>query len=940
MSLTDLNLEAVYNHGNCPDLVAGLYEPLLARAVRYDRTTYTFTAQGLIAAAAGAAGLIRNGGRIRLICDHTVHADVLQAIHDGQMAAADALQQTAPREDLLLTETADIADRHHLELAYWLVANGIMEVKVAIRGNYIFHPKGGIVEDAQGNRVAFHGSLNETLSGWRHNWESLYIFTDGATREHLEGAEAEFQALWSNQAAGLTVVDLPAYYRDYIRELAPPSPQNFRESAVPYVVNNDYWQGIYDALAEDPDSTVATIPATLWPHQERFRQENVGRAAVRRLIADEVGLGKTLQAGVILKTRLNQNRNNRNYRALIIAPKAATKQWQSELLLKFAIDAPIIDSNGRYYRNGRTEPAADPPWNVPLAIAGHQWLVRNSDNFRSTCGEYDLIIVDEAHRARFREVDLEHRRQPNQYLQLLRQMAHRTTELLLLTATPMQLNEVELWALLELLEPDGWNNAEYRRFHRDEPPDLAEWKYRRDLWRKTNPPDTDNFLLASENDDYIASQLQDPAMRQATLDAMQQSAPARRLMSRHTRELLRQYRQQKLLDAPVPQRQARDVEITMTPEERRLYEGIKPLVQQCYGGPRINQQALGFITTIFRKRMGSSTHAYAQTLRNAAGRIPQDADDWMTLLDDADLDELTDSDTNALNATANLDELLQAAAEAERLSHQDSKRSRLDSLITELREQGHRYILMFTQFRDTQSWLAEHLQRAGNYVTQLYGQDGHLGDRSRRLEEFRQQPQGILLCTETASESLNLQFCSVVVNYDIPWNPMTLEQRAGRIDRIGQERRKVEVVNLFYTDTAEHDAYAAVARRFKNIRANVGEYPPIIAAGLQRIIRDETNPDAALDQLVARKEFDINRLNADWRSPNAPLNPRITMDALEKPLRQPELMPSGWSVKPAGGRNWDVTNPLGHTVRVTTDPEAYQLADGRLQWWAGPASQQ
>ncbi len=940
MPLTDLKLRPVYNHSNCPDLLAGLYEPLLAQAVRYDRTTYTFTAEGLIAAAAGTASLIRNGGRIRLICDHSVKEDVLQAIHSGQLDAETVLQQTASREDLLLTETADIADRNHLELAYWLVANGIMEVKVAIRGIRIFHNKSGIVEDAQGNRVAFAGSLNETLSGWRHNWESIDVYTESEGLAHLEARQSEFQALWSNRAAGLKVIDLPAYYRDYIVERAPTSPpeiKSIRERRSGYTVRdqavNDYWQGIYNALANDSDSTVATIPATLWPHQERFRQQNVGSDAIRRLIADEVGLGKTLQAGIILKTRLNQGKARR---ALIISPKAATKQWQSELLMKFAIDTPIIDSHGCYYRDGRTEPGNSPPWSTPLAIAGHQWLVRNADDFLSTCGEYDIVIVDEAHRARFRDVDHEQRRQPNQFLRLLNQLSRRTRELLLLTATPMQLNEVELWALLELLEPEGWQSAEYRRFYKDGSPDIAEWKYRRDLWRKTNPPDTSDFLLDSDNNDYIARQLDDPAALQATLDTMQQSAPAERLMSRHTRELLRQYRRQGLLDMPVPERHARDVTITMTPEERRLYDGIKLLVQQCYGDRGITHQALGFITTIFRKRMGSSTYAYAQTLRNAANRIPQDADDWMTLLNDADWDELTDRETNALNNGANLETLLKAAYEAESLSDQDSKRCQLNGVITELREQGHNHILMFTQFRDTQSWLSEHLQRAGHYVTELYGQDGHLGDRGHRLDEFRQQRQGILLCTETASESLNLQFCSAVVNYDIPWNPMTLEQRAGRIDRIGQARPVVDVVNLFYEDTAEHDAYETVARRFESIRANVGEYPPIIAAGIQRIIRDEVNPHAELELLTNRKDFDINRLNADWEVPNAPINPRVTIDDLEKPLWQPELMPSGWTAKHQGGKHWGVANPLGRTVRVTTDADAYEHADGRLQWWQGP----
>ena len=935
MPLTDLDLQPVYNHGNCPDLLDGLYEPLLSQAVRYDRTTYTFTAKGLIAAAAGTARFVRNGGRIRLICDCSVSEHVLQAVRNGQMNIEAALQQSTRLEDLALTETADIAQRHHLELAYWLVANGIMEVKVAIRGDRIFHNKSGIVEDADGNRVAFAGSLNETLSGWQHNWESVHVFTDSNTVDHLEATEAEFEALWTNRATGLTVIDLPAFYRDYIVERAPSSPPEIisvRKRRKTYPIN-DYWQRIYDALANDPDSTVATIPTTLWPHQERFRQQNVESDVIRRLIADEVGLGKTLQAGVVLKTRLNQGRARR---ALIIAPKAAAKQWQSELLMKFAIDAPVIDTHGSYYSDGRTEPASSPPWDMPLAIAGHQWLVRNADQFLATCGDYDIIIVDEAHRARFRDVDQGHRRQPNQYLRLMRQLSRRTRELLLLTATPMQLNEAELWALMELLEPEGWTTDDYRFFYREANPDLLDWKRRRELWRRTDPSNVGNVLLESENDDYIARQLQDEATLHETLETMQRSAPAKHLMSRHTRELLRQYRQQGLLDAPVPQRQATDIAVKMTDEERRLYNEIKPLITQCYEDRDITRQALGFVMTVFRKRLGSSTYAYAQTLRNIANRVKQEEDDWTTLLEDADLDEVEDQDADALNEAANVQALLAAAEEAERLSRQDSKRIRLDSVITDLGRNGHAHILLFTQFRDTQSWLAEHLQLAGHNVTELHGQDGHLGDRGRRLHEFRQQRQGILLCTETASESLNLQFCSAVVNYDIPWNPMTLEQRAGRIDRIGQERKVVEVVNLFYESTAEHDAYHAVAHRFENIRSNVGEYPPIIAAGIHRIIRDEANPETELDLLVGRTDFDINRLNADWDAPNTPIKPRVTVDDLERPLREPELMPSGWSVRSAGGKHWDVTNPAGHQVRVTTDAEAYQRADGRLRWWQGP----
>ena len=149
MPLTDLNLKPVYNHSNCPDMIAGLYEPLLREAVRYNRTTYTFTAKGLIAAAAGTAGLVRNSGRIRLICDHTVRSDILQAIQDGQIQAETALLQTHNIEDLMLVEADDIS-KDHLELATWLVANGVLEIKVAIRDPSIFHAKSGIVEDTKG----------------------------------------------------------------------------------------------------------------------------------------------------------------------------------------------------------------------------------------------------------------------------------------------------------------------------------------------------------------------------------------------------------------------------------------------------------------------------------------------------------------------------------------------------------------------------------------------------------------------------------------------------------------------------------------------------------------------------------------------------------------------------------------------------------------------
>ena len=102
-----------------------------------------------------------------------------------------------------------------------------------------------------------------------------------------------------------------------------------------------------------------------------------------------------------------------------------------------------------------------------------------------------------------------------------------------------------------------------------------------------------------------------------------------------------------------------------------------------------------------------------------------------------------------------------------------------------------------------------------------------------------------MLCTETAAESLNFQFCSAIVNYDIPWNPMRLEQRIGRIDRIGQERAFIRIIHLFYRNTVEFDAYTAMEERIQEFQENVGILQPILAANLESLIRESVMDDGA-----------------------------------------------------------------------------------------------
>ena len=566
MSLRDVSLQSSYNPDNCPDIIGRLYEPALAESVRYDRTTYRFSPTGLMDAATGVAGLIRNGGRIQRICDQTLEEETVKAIIEGRLEAADALRDNIPPESLTDISPEDIKGREKLELITWMVRNDLLEIKIAIRPSGIFHPKIGILTDSQNNRIAFNGSANESVHGWDFNYEYLDVFCSWKEPMQVDDKEEQFGRLWEGRSRGAIVIPIPDNYQEYLKQVAPPT--DLTKPKPPPVSPEDerdlLWSHIRDAIANDPATTAETVAAELWPHQENFRRQRAtGPGPDRLLIADEVGLGKTIQAGILLKTRMNQGKVNR---LLILTPKSALRQWQQELRHKFNIDVPILERSGSQmvliHPDGSEELAPDPPWDTPYCLISYHWLRRNRQPFLASDPHYDAVIVDEAHHARFQDVNNPQRRRPNQYLTLLREVSRRTRDLILLTATPMQISETELWALLNLLEPQGWNEAQFSIFY-DESIELnpGHWRVLRDLYReKAHRPEelTDRMerLIWHDNEMFVGAQLDDQTM-QATADMMRSNAPPKRNMSRHTRGLLKRYQEAGLITMTIPERKSK-----------------------------------------------------------------------------------------------------------------------------------------------------------------------------------------------------------------------------------------------------------------------------------------------------------------------------------------------------------------------------------------------
>lgn len=725
-------------------------------------------------------------------------------------------------------------------------------------------------------------------------------------------------------------------------------------------------------MRHEPATSIATAPASLWPHQEAFFHKHAqdSDSPVRKLIADEVGLGKTLQAASLLKWRINQGKASR---FLILTPAGSRYQWQDELHDRLNISVPVMERRQNrvmlIHPDGSEEFAPFDHWAQTHAIASYQWARRNADELVEMARQasYDFIIIDEAHHARYSEPEQPRRRQPNQYLRLLTSLSECTRDLLLLTATPMQIAAIDLWALLNLLDRETWDLPDFERLY---DPQLTKtrtsWHLARQAYQRYMPrpqqglSDEAERIVWSDNEAWVNSRLNAQTMRD-TVGYMRRNGPVASLMSRHTRTLLREYQQQGYNTA-VPDRRVKDENITMSALERELYDDIKPLVASIYGNrPEVNRPALGFITTVFHTRMGSSPHAYACSLQNLLNRhFEQNASgenigtlEWEALADitDGDIDEYPEiedrPDTEDGVLPVSLDarqvyELERNIGKAQALADTDSKFAELSNTLDGLESKGHRLIIIFTQFRDTQAWLETKLSEDWK-LTCLHGDDKnqYAESRAKRMEWLQSQSKGLLLCTESASESLNLQFCSALVNYDIPWNPMRLEQRIGRIDRIGQAAAIVDVVNLYYDDTAQWKAHQAVERRLAAIKSSVGPYRPILESNMPSLIKSiiagdlsETDLARQLEQASSSRAPDIDEYH-DTAVSLADLQASVDSEYLWRLAANQSVMPDGWKTEAFGEEHYEITMPNGNSVVVTANALRY---DPDVATWFGPGS--
>ena len=533
---------------------------------------------------------------------------------------------------------------------------------------------------------------------------------------------------------------------------------------------------------------VAEAKVDLNPHQLEaavFAMESLSRGGC--MLADEVGLGKTIEAGIVLAQLASEGKQ----RMLVLAPATLRSQWQQELKEKFDLDSIVVD--GRTVR--ATGNAFDQP--VPVVIASHPFAAFRQELLSQI--NWDLVVIDEAHRLR-------NAHKPGNKMGKALKAGLGKSPRLLLTATPLQNSMSELFGLMSIIDESILGPEEAFRAH--------------------FPIDPEHGGLTDQGQKEIRARI----------------APVvQRTLRRQVREYVKYTNRRSVVE-----------DFTPLPEEHGLYEDVSEYLRrnECAA---IEPGKRTLLTMVYRKLLASSTYAIAPTLRKLsetlqarleatklgkqasamlfepeeAKQFSEEAEDW---------EEAPRASKGELaNIQREVWELKQFADRAEAIkinSKGEALKRAIDRVFTVARaHQWPEKAVIFTESKRTLEYLYTLLSDAGwaGKICKLTGDAGTPEARRDLVRQFKEEKQ-ILLMTEAGAEGLNLQFCNLVVNYDLPWNPQRVEQRIGRCHRYGQQRDVLVLNFLNRSNAADARLYELLERKLNLFDGVFGASDEILGA--------------------------------------------------------------------------------------------------------------
>jgi superfamily II DNA/RNA helicase len=579
----------------------------------------------------------------------------------------------------------------------------------------------------------------------------------------------------------------------------------------------------------------------LLPHQFTPVRKFVANPSQRLLIADEVGTGKTIEAGLIWAELEARSRGGLGS-VLVVCPKALVGKWQAEFLHRFDLRLEHLDSDA--WRAALITSQRDGVWNPRFshAVVGLE-LARREESL-ALLGEtdctWDLVIVDEAHELRNPET-LSHA--------LGQLLADRAAAMLLLTATPAQTSLEDLRSLFRILSVELAADSEafaaeierdmrlndVARLVRELPPG---WRDRAvALLRDMSAPAFGRQAEVHRLNDLLPSPRPTPLERVQFLGAV---ADAQAFAPYFTRTLRGD------VDVQRPVRQAIVHRIAFNEAQQAFYDLVYEIAvvrAQALGMPA------GFVSQMPERRTASCPTAVAEEVLALATEREDDRE---------------------LHASFSEEEVSRLAPLAHRMV--DARDDKVETLLAALRDlsaQGYTRVIVFSSFRGTLRYLERRLAAEGFRVVQIHGdvpsrdEDCRPGERSRDAiaAGFRRGEFDILLGSEVIGQGLDFEHCAAVVNYDLPWNPMRVEQRIGRVDRIGQQADKIIIVNFTSLGTIESRILDRLYVRLGVFERALGELELVLGEELELFTRDlfsraltQQQQDERLDRIARAVE--------------------------------------------------------------------------------------
>jgi len=517
------------------------------------------------------------------------------------------------------------------------------------------------------------------------------------------------------------------------------------------------------------------------PHQVEAAHEILTSHDQRYLLADEVGLGKTIEAGIVIEELMARGRAER---VLIVTPASLKLQWQEEMKDKFDQDYVVYDRD--YVDAISRSTGSENIWEYDdLVITSVDFAKQEAeaDGHEDMLeplrrAEWDIAVFDEAHHLTARR-DSDGQKRRTQRYKVGEAVSQNTDSLLFLTGTPHKGKSDQFYFMVDLIEPYRFENEDNIN-----PESLDDLMIRR---LKSNP-----HMIHSDGSPMF------------------------------------------------PEKQIDTLSVEFTDKEYELYEDITEYLSTHYRlGEEQKSNAAGFSMVIYQKRLVSSIRAIQRSLERRASVLKKGGQDELSQVVRSLLDQYKDrpetltekqrqrveNELQGLSTRQDpeqrrkelevVKELIQRAKQIE----VDSKAQRLRTAITDLlKREPEEKVLVFTEYTDTLEYLRDQVLSDFD-VAQIHGRLAQ-SQRREEVEKFRSEA-NIMLATDAAREGINLQFAHIMVNYDLPWNPIRIDQRMGRLHRYGQDE-EVNIYNLFVEDTRESDILQTLVERIDTIEEDLG----------------------------------------------------------------------------------------------------------------------